>query len=258
MDSFQEDWFFPEDFGCSEDGHCLLDEPPDSILTMPPPPIPWFWNESVSPCTSMCHLFPSQEADNLLVPSNPSADSMVSVVCASILGLTLGSLLLILVWYKKSKSSSLPPSLPSSSETEYTHPVVNGKSPHSVIINHRGTITYTNMPVTGSLSSTNPWRRTTGFAIDYTHRGLIPGSSVLQTEDDHYAMRESCTSSPVYAELDGKNSISPYAVGMVDNPEEYQRLNRSTYYTHHRLDNNAPNEYTRQTRPAYYTQKANF
>jgi len=221
------------DFHC-RDGFCNLDLQDDLWSMPPPPPIPFFWNVSIpSDCSSLCDVFIDSKTDELQVPTvtdghqtGLSADSVVSVVGASILGLTLGALMLIFVWYKKfgSDPSSLPPSLPSSScETEYTCPVVNGKSPQSIIINHRGTIAYSN--------GMNQWRRGTDFSIDYVHRGLIPGSSVLhQQEQETYAMRESCTSSPVYAELDPTPSISPYAVGMVERPHDYGRRTRQGYY----------------------------
>ena len=251
MDSYNFADFFNCPPGSGDD--CLNEGLLDSLLNFPPPPpLPSFWNISsqAEACpSSLCHVFaPETGKPEDYRTNNPNSDdSVVPVACAVILGLTLGALLLIFVWYRKSKNSpTLPPSLPSSSETEYMHscPVVNGKSPHSVIISHRGTISYSNMPVTSTLSGGNPWGRTTGFTIDYSSRGLIPGSSVLHSEENQYAMRESCTSSPVYAELDGgNNSISPYAVGMAEHiPEDpyllRQANNRSRYY--------------------YTTQRANF
>lgn len=294
QDSFSIDSSFLLDDNCPHDGLCGLEAPPDVILTMPPPPIPFFMKGFMNETFTrglmsegghnchFCHIFASDEASSSVDPSlfyppegdinkheesvgsphpSPGSDSVVSVVAASILGLTFAALVVILVWYKKFKTSnpSLPPSLPSSSEGEYTCPVVNGKSTQSIIINDRGTIAYSNKPLAPSsfTSSTNPWRRGTDFTIDYAHRGLIPGSSVLHhTEEDHYAMRESCTSSPVYAELQEGNNISPYAVGMGGAGSGDNRVETDYYPRHH----HQTSTHHRRGAPYYYctTQRAQF
>ena len=229
-----------------------------SILTMPPPPIPLFmlsmFNESLDPSEgcNFCRFFPSDSQEDVngsgfLLPrpsdkssSSPSAsDGMTSVLVACVLGLSFGFLLLGMIWCKKwrhfpvkdtcpvfsdglfSGHRKAPPPPPSPTESVMS-PVVNEKSPQSIIMDH-GT--------TGkkSVIQTKYWRRGSDFTIDASSSVLRP-----HRHADHYGGDTgSCTSSPVYAELDGlpvhgayggmgsnlltcpaASSISPYAVGM--------------------------------------------
>lgn len=243
---------FPESDECV-DAFCSLDDLPDAILTMPPPPIPFFMqtllNESFSSedC-NLCRLFTDGEVESgndFLLPrpsdksSSPASDGMTSVLIASILGLMFGAFLLGLIWCKKwrhfpakdscpmfsdglfsgHRKSAPPPPSPTESVIS---PVVNEKSPQSIIMDHG----------TGkkSVIQTKYWRRGSDFTIDASSSVLRPH----RQQTDHYGGDGgSCTSSPVYAELDGVpiggaqgtasssllmscpgSSISPYAVGM--------------------------------------------
>jgi len=233
-----------EDLSCPTGGTCSMDFGLDLLPIPPPPPVPSFWNETSlwEPCSPMCHLFPESVVfDDIYSPKPLSADSIISVVCACVLGITMGFAMIMFIWVRKlnNRHVSIPPSLPSSpSETEYTCPVVNGKTHQSIILGPRSTSGYSNMHASSSstFSPINSWTRGSGFAYDPVNRGLIPASSVLHplNYEDHYAMRESCTSSPVYAELDGNGSLSPYAVGMVGDhrPDEFIQYNvRGGYFT---------------------------
>ena len=224
----------------------------DVMLTMPPPPIPPFMlsvmNDSFAEdgC-NLCRLFSDSQADvngsGFLLPrpsdkstESPAADGVASVLAASILGLSFGALLLGLIWCKKwrhmhvkgtcplfgegglggQRKAAPPPPSPAESVLA---PVVNEKSPQSIIMDH-GTSKR-------SVIHTKYWRRGSDLTLDAS-------SSVLRPRSEHYAGDgSSCTSSPVYAELDGvpaaaaadahgsgllvscpASSISPYAVGM--------------------------------------------
>jgi len=215
----------------------------------PPPPVPLFWNETAvwEPCFPMCHLLPTNDVsiNDLTIDyhsntsSSLSADSVISVACACVMGLTLGTVLLMFVWYKRSRSSSpsLPPSIQSrSSDTEYTCPVVNVKPPQSINLGPRSTSAYSNTlnvsrgsgfsydPVNGQLTVKRELKGT---------RTLMPNSVLhpLNYEDQYTAMREPCSSSmqsPVYAELDGNGSH--YAVGMAYHHQQQPRQEESHYY----------------------------
>lgn len=236
-------------FDDSESDDCVdafCDAIPDAILTMPPPPIPFFMqnllNESFSQddC-NFCRLLSDGDVVSMIdgpqqSDKNPASDGMTSVLIASILGLFFGIFLLGLIWCRKGRHfpakdscpmfsdglfsghrKSAPP--PPSPTESVISPVVNEKSPQSIIMDHG----------TGkkSVIHTKYWRRGSDFTIDATSSVLRPH----RPQSDHYgADGGSCTSSPVYAELDGLpigaqgpgsshillagSSISPYAVGM--------------------------------------------
>lgn len=230
-----------------------------SIVTLPPPPpIPQFMRSMLNDSLTsdgdcnLCRLFGVAEGPRYQLPrpsdkssSSPASDGMTSVVVACVMGLCFGGLLLALIWCKKwrhtsSKSSCFsctffspggvfggqrkgaPP--PPSPTQSVISPVVNEKSPQSIIMDHG-----TNGKK--SVIQTKYWRRGSDFTIDASSSVLHPHRS----HSDHYggdgATGSSCTSSPVYAELDGVpvgahgpgssllitcpgSSISPYAVGM--------------------------------------------
>lgn len=229
----------PNDTDCPS-GYCsYLDHPPDSILTMPPPPLPLFMKELLTDTNSsyffedgkcnFCEYLTDHSQDSeLFQPSIPDkpADSMTSVIVASILGLSFGTFLLLLIWCKKWKifpakdscpifpesflSGSGHKSSPPPSPSPCISPVVNEKSPQSTIITDSSRKT--------SIPS-KYWRR----AGDFSNH---PQNLGVDSVTDHYT-EGSCTSSPVYAELDGpvvgtssSNSTvlvtgqSPYAVGL--------------------------------------------
>lgn len=256
MDLFQA-W---NETGCGP--LCSLLEPPPNILLLPPPPLPPFLrhllleNESLTlnlnggEC-NLCNLFRDESQDSEFVLPRPtekgSADSMVSVIGASILGLGFGAFLLILIWCKKWKIFPAKDSCPIFPETwvpgghktapppspteSCISPVVNEKSPQSIIMDscHANK---TSIP-------SKYWRRGGGADFSSCHMGEASGgNSVRMMNDDpgmseeQYADGGSCTSSPVYAELDGSvptamagsilvsgHSISPYAVGLKNYPE---------------------------------------
>lgn len=222
-------------------GYCsFLDHPPDAILTMPPPPLPPFMKELLTDTNgsyffddgkcNFCDYFTDHRQDSEFVlpkPTEKPADSMTSVIVASILGLSFGTFLLLLIWCKKWKifpvKDSCPifpesflggasghKSSPPPSPSPCISPVVNEKSPQSTIITDSSRKT--------SIPS-KYWRR----AGDFTSHSQNLG---VDSVTDHYT-EGSCTSSPVYAELDGPvvgtsgaNSTvlvtgqSPYAVGL--------------------------------------------
>lgn len=236
------------EIGECEDGFC-------SIVTLPPPPpIPHFMKsilndslDSDGEC-NLCGLFGVTERTTTHLPrpsdksssSASASDGVTSVIVACVMGLCFGGMLLALIWCRKwrhspSKSScpffsdglfsgqrKSPPAPPSPTESVIS-PVVNEKSPQSIIMDHG----------TGgkkSVIQTKYWRRGSDFTIDAHSSVLHPH----RPHSDHYGADggagSSCTSSPVYAELDGVpiaahgsnllmscpvgSSISPYAVGM--------------------------------------------
>ena len=229
-------------------------EPPPNILLLPPPPLPPFLrhllleNQNLSidltgDC-NLCHIFRDRREDSEFVLPRPAekgaSDSMVSVIGACILGLGFGAILLMLIWCKKWKvfpgKDSCPifpdswlsgshKSAPPPSPTESCiSPVVNEKSPQSIIMDS----------CQGNRTCIHPskyWRRA-GDA-DFSMAEASGGHPDSGMNEDHYA-DGSCTSSPVYAELDGAvpstiggsilmesspQSISPYAVGLKHFPE---------------------------------------
>jgi len=287
----------------SDDCQSCLDDIPDMLLSMPPPPpIPSFMqgllNESL--IASLLNVDASIEGCNLcsiLAPdvpftmdgtlggfrnvgvgdgpfmpvlpkpsdknmvdeappppsssSPPSTDSMISVIAASVLGLSFGFLLIVLVYCRKT-SRSLPPGMQmdslcpifsngffgghsksshhggsgvqaSPSESEFISPVVNEKSPQSsIIVDHHmmsggvKKVTVTQHGPTSVIQS-KYWRRGTDFTTDVGGSNSSSSHQALHHQNDNYTDGSTCTSSPVYAELDaavGGTSISPYAVGL--------------------------------------------
>lgn len=233
----------------------VFEPPPDDILYMPPPPLPpslrhIIWGnqsladeESSDGTCNFCHLFQDKSQDSEYVsPKNPekTTDSMMSVLVASVLGLIFGSLLLILIWCKKWRifpaKDSCPifsdgflgshksvPSPPSAGD-QCISPVVNEKSPQSII---------TDAPSKKTSIPSKYWTRGREMGVNINGSRVLDPSSSL---DDQYTEGGSCTSSPVYAELDGavpgsrlsldpstgvgpvliagpSQSMSPYSVG---------------------------------------------
>lgn len=233
-DDFDFEAFLAQSFSDSWD---VFEPPPDDILFMPPPPLPpslrhIIWGnqsladeESSDGTCNYCHLFQDKIEDSEYVsPKNPekSNDSMVSVLVASVLGLIFGSLLLVLIWCKKWRifpaKDSCPifsdgflgshksvPSPPSTGDPCIS-PVVNEKSPQSII---------TDAPSKKTSIPSKYWTRGRDFGVNMNGTRVLDQSSSL---DDPYTEGGSCTSSPVYAELDGtvpgsRLSLDPSVVG---------------------------------------------
>lgn len=203
---------------------------------MPPPPLPpslrhIIWGnqsladeESSDGTCNFCHLFQDKIEDSEFVsPKSPekSNDSMVSVLVASVLGLIFGSLLLVLIWCKKWRifpaKDSCPifsdgflrghksvPSPPSTGDPCIS-PVVTEKFPQSII---------TDAPSKKTSIPSKYWTRGRELGVNMNGTRVRDPSSSL---DDPYNEGGSCTSSPVYAELDGtapgsRLSLDPSAV----------------------------------------------
>lgn len=228
------------DIDCSSGFCSFLDRPPDAILTMPPPPLPLFMEKLLSETNgsyflddgkcNFCDFFaePIDVTSGISSPrpTDKPADSMTSVIIASIMGLSFGTLLLLMIWCKKWKIFPVKDSCPIFPESFFTggghksspppspspciSPVVNEKSPQSTII-------------------TDSSRKTSIHSKYFRGPSNFPSHSQnlgIDSATDHYT-EGSCTSSPVYAELDGpvvglsaSNSAvlitgqSPYSVGL--------------------------------------------
>lgn len=222
----------------------MIEGPPDGIESMPPPPLPPFLqmafaeNQSFGENCNYCHLFhdPSSFDSELMLPKPEvkTSDSWLSVLVATILGSTLFGALFLVFLFKCKKWKIFPvsdscPILPESflgghksapppgSPTDSCiSPVVNEKSPQSVI---------TDMPSKKTSISSKYWKRGPNNMMNSPeeHQGTDVGTDI-----DPYSDAASCTSSPVYAELDAAGvthalstptqiilsgqSISPYAV----------------------------------------------
>lgn len=228
-----------------------LGPPPDLILSMPPPPLPPSLqhlladNASLGNDCNFCHLFADSGEDSEFKLPDPSANSpagswLTFAILATASFLIVGVLcILIIVKCRRGKFSppdfcplsasflrshkSPPP--PCSPADSCISPVVNEKSPQSII---------TSAPLKKTSISTKYWRRGNDFGLEGhpSHRGY---ADAVGEHDENYAAAEggSCTSSPVYAELDGAlvthipqeqllghsgqvlvASASPYSVGL--------------------------------------------
>ncbi|KAI1284917.1 hypothetical protein HDE_12378 [Halotydeus destructor] len=231
-----------------------LGPPPDMILSMPPPPLPPFMQHILAENFSslmdsdgncnLCHIFANRGVDSEYTLPNPEttvSKSWFTFVLTST-GCLILTLILVAMLIKcrkgkfdrmtdicpgmhgtfiRSQKASPPVCSPADS---CISPVVNEKSPQSII---------TSAPNKKSTVSTKYWRR-----ADFDGRSSQNYADGGET-DENYACAEggSCTSSPVYAELDGcvtqiqpgqllgphggsilisgpSRAISPYSVGL--------------------------------------------
>ncbi|CAG2119275.1 unnamed protein product [Medioppia subpectinata] len=221
---------FTHEFTCP-DNMCsaeALDEdmPPDAILSMPPPPLPPAMHAllvsnrtAIADDCNLCHIFkdPSDyDFSTVTTPDLKDADSWLSVIVVTILGSTLFCILFLIVLFRCKNWKIFPvsdscPILPESflgghksapppcSPTDSCiSPVVNEKSPQSVI---------TDAPTKKTCISSKYWKRgPNGDPNSPDGYGGGPcdrmGGTDVSADFDPYSDAASCTSSPVYAELD--------------------------------------------------------
>ncbi|XP_015784624.1 uncharacterized protein LOC107362127 [Tetranychus urticae] len=212
-------------FNCQDMFCNLFDEigpPPDWLP--PPPPLPphllqllnenhSLIDERTNDC-NFCHIFSSPMDSELVVPKpefKPN-DSWFSLLLGSIIGSTILCIILLFILFKFRKRKLFPSSVcgfdscpifpesmmrgiktsppPCAPSDNYISPVVNEKSPQSVI---------TNCPTNTSISS-KYWRRS-----DENRESRVGSRNSREADMEDYTNipgEGSCTSSPVYAELD--------------------------------------------------------
>ena len=202
------------------------------ILDLPPPPIPSFLkglnilndSENVEKCNHCNQFTDAQTIDGLgfTLPKQAQANLLNNSLLISIglLIICLFCLIALYIKYKKMKISmidtcaSLSQSfffkskdLQVSSRVENCAPVVNEKTAQSIITNSpskKSTIIpakYWKTPTSNGINFAHPNNH---LMVNEFNSGLI--DSTITTEMGEYLPEEgSCTSSPVYAELDSNN-----------------------------------------------------
>ena len=240
--SFDADFYADlAEFSC-QDNFCnildLIGAPPDMILDLPPPPIPSFLkglnilndSENAEKCNH-CSQFTDQTIDGLsfTLPKQAQSGLLTNnslLISGGLLIVSLLCLIALYIKYKKMKISMVDTcasfsqsffskankDLQVSARVDSCAPVVNEKTPQSII---------TNSPSKKStIIPAKYWKTPTGNGINFAHgpnghhlmvnefNGALIDSTITTEMSEYMPEEGSCTSSPVYQEISSAHQIN--------------------------------------------------